>query len=1035
MPYPVGHRLGGLYGKLAKFKEGRVIVKAQRSLRALFNRPDLKKLIASNALKGEIEAVVFSNIRTATVNALAAEAKAMRKLGLKIPAKDLKWMANQHPVNNKFEGLTVRQRLNKWNNLNKKAISRIQALKLTAAKELKEIRQYLSGHNFGQNAFRPTARIIVSEMNRAQQQSGKIMGDYLRGQGHQVAYYWELSSLPNRKRDICDELAEGQHSFGHKFIGMGMWAQKYRPSYPHPFCYCRLHPRIIKLSKQPTGIRIQPLVTITDVTKPIKTFTLRSTQFTTPTEVGSPLLGSKPINTNRGGITFPDDKFKYKDLTVYNLDDELNTSVKQWNKVNEKYFQGRMDGDRLAKMAGVPEQAEYVNVGVVFENASKGYIEIEAAFGKASMQRKLSFQIHENRFIWGKMHNDTLYLKSLSGQGIGADIFANQVRLLSREGITGIDMTASGAGKNYLKAGFPGEAGLNGHYTWVRFGADSWVGKAELKIIKKLATKANFDLKDIKYYSDFMKTSEGRQFWKDWGFNVDLHFSLTPDSQSMKVFDAYLRSKTPAIKVTKQIPALKKVKAPRMTDSDYDVLEILKGNQAIEEYVLHSGDINSSLARGGLVNEESAKLINSVTKTIDDLPAFKKEGTLWKGLTDEMTEAQVRAKFKIGDSWVQDTFSSTSTKSGITKEFMEEAGVLIEDIGDIRNVIFKIKAPAGTKGAYIDRLGKQLLGGSQNEIILQRQSKYTVTAIKKHAGTNYIVEVTVQPPATALSKVTPDFVVAKKPAVPAEVFKGRNNTQIYNTWADDLNGGIKVDADLVNLSPLQQQYKKRLILRIEILARGETDLPIVRYVGSPKIQAQQAEALKKLTTSVETGPVDFHGLQIVKHDTATSYSKALLKAEEATAKAPAEHFTLLDSAGNIKVTKVGQELTVEIPIDAIQKGKNMIATHNHPNDFGLSVDDIKVFTRYRGNLTQLRAKTSHGTYRITSSTTDDLAIGKRNDMFNELEELESAFTAEFQKGEKIVSYFVGYNERMSAKLMTRYNKVLKKHEMKIELEL
>lgn len=353
MVYPKGHRLGGLYGKIGKFKAGKNILIAQKSLRKLFNSKNLDKLLVGNALNNEIKKIVLSNIESATREALMVEVKALKKIGISVPQKDIDWMAKQHPPNSQFRGRSVKQRLVKWNNVNKRAIKRIKALKLPKTDELREIRQYLSGHNVGQSAFRPTARLAVSEMNRAQQQVGKIMGGYLRGQGHSIAYFWELSTLPNRKLDICDDYAIGQHFFGHKFIGIGMWSQKTKPEYPHSFCYCKLRVVLQEKAREVVGLKLTPLVDIRSTAKALAT----TTQKVAPVSAGEKKVAES--------FSKKDVFDKYKKVDVLKYPEEWDISQQALDHIMSEANKAAISRIQFVNMVD-DEASHYAHVAIEF---------------------------------------------------------------------------------------------------------------------------------------------------------------------------------------------------------------------------------------------------------------------------------------------------------------------------------------------------------------------------------------------------------------------------------------------------------------------------------------------------------------------------------------------------------------------------------------------------------------------------------------------------------------------------------------------
>ena len=144
-----------------------------------------------------------------------------------------------------------------------------------------------------------------------------------------------------------------------------------------------------------------------------------------------------------------------------------------------------------------------------------------------------------------EIHNDLFELErgQPKGTGIGAAIFSEQVRQAAAAGVAMITTHAAGSGR------YPG--GMNGYYTWARFGYNWPLESYTRNRIKR-------DLgKDVETVQDVMQTEEGRQWWKANGEgSTEAVFDLTPGSQSMQVMAAYLEAKaalknpTPAPRTT-----------------------------------------------------------------------------------------------------------------------------------------------------------------------------------------------------------------------------------------------------------------------------------------------------------------------------------------------------------------------------------------------------------------------------------------------------------------------------------------------------
>lgn len=125
--------------------------------------------------------------------------------------------------------------------------------------------------------------------------------------------------------------------------------------------------------------------------------------------------------------------------------------------------------------------------------------------------------------------------EEMRGQGIGTQMFSKQVEEAAANGFKSIDAYA--AGKDYSG----GNSDYNGYYTWARLGFDSGLQdigtKEDQETIKKSFPRA-------KKVSDLMKTKKGREFWKDKGVSFLGKFDLSKGSQSRKVLESYVKSKS-----------------------------------------------------------------------------------------------------------------------------------------------------------------------------------------------------------------------------------------------------------------------------------------------------------------------------------------------------------------------------------------------------------------------------------------------------------------------------------------------------------
>jgi hypothetical protein len=129
------------------------------------------------------------------------------------------------------------------------------------------------------------------------------------------------------------------------------------------------------------------------------------------------------------------------------------------------------------------------------------------------------------------IRNELIQIREGSkGQGLGTEMFARQVETAVASGFDEINLHAAGG---------PGE-GMNGYYTWPRFGFDQeieplqWTNAA-------LYRRVRYRFTGVERVSDIMRTPAGRDWWRMNGGELhDARFDLRQGSYSRKVLDAYL---------------------------------------------------------------------------------------------------------------------------------------------------------------------------------------------------------------------------------------------------------------------------------------------------------------------------------------------------------------------------------------------------------------------------------------------------------------------------------------------------------------
>lgn len=250
---PVGHKQAQLYGAMLKTPEGKLVVDAQKSLRSsiawdkemkTFMSEKYKSLdsskrarLVTNEVMSRSRSVISGNVDNIFKKSITEfTTKVKDKHGVQFYKDEIGMLKNSYNYNSKFLGKTANERLRLIQRSTQKDISKIYSNpKISEEAKRKSVQEYISGKNYGANSFRPHARITVSEMYRARQEAGRLTGSYLESLGYTIKYIWRLSTLPGRKKDICDKYAAKKH-----------YILKTLPGYPHSFCACHVEPIIIK---------------------------------------------------------------------------------------------------------------------------------------------------------------------------------------------------------------------------------------------------------------------------------------------------------------------------------------------------------------------------------------------------------------------------------------------------------------------------------------------------------------------------------------------------------------------------------------------------------------------------------------------------------------------------------------------------------------------------------------------------------------------------------------------------------------------
>lgn len=126
---------------------------------------------------------------------------------------------------------------------------------------------------------------------------------------------------------------------------------------------------------------------------------------------------------------------------------------------------------------------------------------------------------------------------SKQSKGVGAEIFFAQVEASARAKFDSISVTAARGG------------GMNGFYTWARFGYDAPISELSSELRNSVRQK----FPDAQRVSDLMKSKQGRDWWKQNGSTWKGKFDLSKNSEGRKRLRNYMAAKRRAYR--KQLAA------------------------------------------------------------------------------------------------------------------------------------------------------------------------------------------------------------------------------------------------------------------------------------------------------------------------------------------------------------------------------------------------------------------------------------------------------------------------------------------------
>ena len=187
-------------------------------------------------------------------------------------------------------------------------------------------------------------------------------------------------------------------------------------------------------------------------------------------------------------------------------------------RIAERLFDHELAPRHYAGLAGAPDAA-HVHVGTYHDGL---YLDtsdpVAAHYRTIQIVRRV-----DDRLV---IVNDRFHVhaKRLQRKGLGLKIFHRQVDNARSLGIARIETLAGR------------RADENGYYTWPRFGFDG-------PIPKELRPHLPPQFQHARTILDLIETKPGRQWWRDHGRTIEVHFDLSPHSRSQQVFHQYLQER------------------------------------------------------------------------------------------------------------------------------------------------------------------------------------------------------------------------------------------------------------------------------------------------------------------------------------------------------------------------------------------------------------------------------------------------------------------------------------------------------------